>query len=251
MRRACLRRASFTIADLAWRRTGAVWAFDYTDPDEEIASGERAILVVRDLSSGSVLLSEPVRAADAEATVALLERLFEEHGAPLIAKSDNGGHFTAASVTALLEKWSVVHLLSPARTPTYNGGIESAIGRLKAGIAYVAARNGRDGAWTREDIEETRRLANDTARPRGARGPTPAEAWREKMPITESERDAFRARAAAIEQEIVARGETGARGAKKARRDSIRRAAMEWGILVMGRRRIRLSKRQVMRARIS
>lgn len=195
-----------------------------------------------------MLLAEPVHAADAETTASTLERLFLEHGAPLVLKSDNGGHFKGAPVGMLLERWGVEQLLSPARTPTYNGSVESAIGRLKSGAAYVAARDGHAGTWTAADLEEARRLANETTRPRGARKSTPTELWRARMPITEDERAAFRARTAAIESELLASGEVGARRAK---RDAIRQGLMESGILRIGRRRVRLSKRQLMRARIS
>src|SRR5207245_3368482 len=141
------------------------------------------ILVVRDLASGKTLLAGPVPSADADATVAALEALFRAHGAPLVLKSDNGGHFTAESVSTLLERWGVLHLRSPARTPTYNGAVESAIGWLKERIAYVAHRNGSVALWTVADVEEARCLANDTLRPRGARGPTPTESWLARVPI--------------------------------------------------------------------
>ncbi len=245
-RRAYLRTAGFTLARLDWRRAGATWAIDYTDPDVPIAGGYCAILVVRDLASGATLLAAPVRSADADATVAALESLFREHGAPLVLKSDNGGHFTGGVVRALLDRWGVLHLLSPARTPTYNGAVESAIGWLKDGIAYVARRNGRADTWTIADIEEARRIANDTLRPRGASGPTPTESWRARVPIEDGERARFRARAAEVEHDLLA---SGARP-RRARRDSIRRVADEYGILVMGRRRVRLPKRQLMRAKI-
>ncbi len=106
------------------------------------ANGARAILVVRDLASGCRLLERPVPRDDAATTEAVLETLFIEHGPPLVLKPDNGGHFTAEEVRALLERWRVLHLLSPARTPTYNGSIESAIGCSKASVASIAARYG-------------------------------------------------------------------------------------------------------------
>lgn len=247
MRRACLRTSSFTVAKLDWRRAGAAWAMDYTKPDEPVEGGAVAILSVRDLASRYRLLELPVLHADAATTVLALERLFHEHGAPLVLKSDNGSHFTGADVVALLERWGVLHLRSPVRTPTYNGSVESAIGWFKDSVRHTAARNGHPGLWTEADIEDARRLANDTLRPWGVNGPTPTEFWSDRLPIEDGERDGLRARAAAIEHELLA---SGVAGPKKARRDAIRQASDEYGILVMGRRRVRLSRRQLMTARI-
>jgi len=256
LRNAYLRTASYTTTEIRWQRAGAAWAIDYTRPDARVENGARAILAVRDLASGYRLLELPAQGDDAATTVAALEALFLEHGAPLVLKSDNGGHFIDEEVRALLERWRVLHLLSPVRSPAYNGSIESAIGWSKESVAYIAERNGHADLWTAADIEEARCVANDTLRPRGVTGPTPAEAWRAGVPIEDGERNALRARAAAIEGELlasgVARSSAKAESARqrKARRDATRRAADEYGILTVGRRRIRLTKRLLMRARI-
>src|SRR5262249_32922424 len=127
-----------------------------------------------------------------------------------------------------------------------NGSVESAIGWFKDRIVYIARRDGRGGTCSAADIEEARRGANDTLRPRGARGPTPTETWRARAPIGGGERPLLRARAAAVERDVLTSGPR----SRHARRAAIRRVADEYGILTVGRRRVRLSKRQLMRARI-
>jgi len=113
--------------------------------------------------------------------------------------------FTADSTRELVKKWGVFLLLSPPHCPSYNGSIEAGICSLQAeaceaaGAApnmartdHHAARNGRPGEWSCEDIEAARLEANETARPWGSKGPLPDEVWRSRTPITEEERDALR-----------------------------------------------------------
>lgn len=235
---------------LTWTRAGAVWAADYTEPPQPIDGVFRWILCVRDLASGRQLLALPVRAATAEATVAALACLFAEHGPPLVLKTDNGGHFTGAPVAALLERAGVLQLLSPARTPAYNGSCEAGIGAFKAFVAALAACAGRPGEWTCDLVERARVLANDTLRPWGASGPTPTEFWNQRVPIGDAERASFRARAAVLECEVRTTREEGVSDAT-VRRESLRRALEERGILLIRRKRVRLSIRRLMRARIS
>ena len=56
------------------------------------------ILSVRDLASGVQLAWQPIRRADADTTIALLSRLFAEHGPPLVLKSDNGKALTQGDI---------------------------------------------------------------------------------------------------------------------------------------------------------
>jgi len=242
-RRAFTRKCDYTMGKLRWHRPGAVWAMDYTKPPRPIEDTYPWILVVRDLASGNQLLSLAVREATAKTTVRALRSLFNEHGPPLVLKADNGGHFTAHDVRALLDEHHVLLLLSPPRTPTYNGSIEAGARALKDQTRWVARRNARPDAWTRNDVEEARLLANLTCRPRFLRGATPDQAWAARVPIGYSERAAFGARTAEIEAELRASGlDPGA-----AARQAIRRTLDEWGILEVRRRRVRLSKRQLMR----
>jgi hypothetical protein len=63
----------------------------------------RTIGAVRDLASGVQLACEPIRRADADTTIALLSRLFAEHGPPLVLKSDNGKALTQGDILALCQ----------------------------------------------------------------------------------------------------------------------------------------------------
>ena len=56
---------------------------------------------------------------------------------------------------------------------------------------HQAARQGRPGCWTCDDLEAARWFANQVHRPWGHRGPTPREVWDQRLPITATERAAF------------------------------------------------------------
>ena len=86
----------------------------------------------------------------------------------------------------------MVPLLSPPRTPWYNGAIEAGIGSLRTRVHHEAARHGRPALWTCDDLEAARRQANRTARPWGHHSPTPHDVWTQRQPITIAERQAFR-----------------------------------------------------------
>ena len=121
----------------------------------------------------------------------------------MVIKYDNGGAFTADATYALLEEHGVVVLRSPPYTPQYNGACERAGGTLKMRIAHVAHARGHPERWTQADIDEARMCANATARPRGANGPTPAEALAMRHPVTPRERQAFKqTRARAVSRAV-------------------------------------------------
>ena len=65
------------------------------------------------------------------------EKLFHQHGPPLILKRDNGSIFNNEEVDAVLARWHVLPLNSPAYYPRYNGAIEKAISELKADLPSV------------------------------------------------------------------------------------------------------------------
>ena len=57
--------------------------------------------------------------------------------------------------------------MSPPRTPRYNGSAEAGNGAVKTPSHHEAARHGRIGCWTSDDLEAVRLQANLTARPWG------------------------------------------------------------------------------------
>jgi transposase InsO family protein len=57
--------------------------------------------------------------------VASTRSIFSTHGPPPVVKSDNGSPFVAEPFEELLKQWQVLALLSPPRTPRYNGAVEA------------------------------------------------------------------------------------------------------------------------------
>lgn len=169
-----------------WHKAGSVWAMDYTQPPAPIDGVFSNILAVRDLASGKQLLSLPTEDQSSETTCRALEALFREHGAPLVLKSDNGPSFVSVDLAICLRPWAVHLLLSPIRCPSYNGACEAGIGGLKTRAHHVAARNGRAGHWSCEDVETARLLGNSV--PRGPARLTADERWSNRTPIRPTDR---------------------------------------------------------------
>jgi hypothetical protein len=64
---------------------------------------------------------------------------------------------------------------------------------LQTRTAWQVLRAGHAGEWRRNDLEAAWRQANQTARPRGGRGPKPEEAWQARGEVRPEERDRFMA----------------------------------------------------------
>jgi transposase InsO family protein len=191
------RRRGSVVYVLEWR-PGAVWAMDHTTAPVPIVSeadggcegspSGRAILAVRDLGSGRQHLWRLVEDESGSETVRALEQLLAEHPAPIAMKMDGGPGFCSVSVRLLLAMYGILALVSPPRSPSYNGSIEAANGSLKKRTAHRAMREGRIEMWTEADLEWALAQANERGRPWGASGPTPEEKWQETKPMDESER---------------------------------------------------------------
>jgi transposase InsO family protein len=190
-RRLYKRRCRALVRVLHWHRTGAVWATDFAEPPLAVDGCYSRLLAVRDLASGFQLAWLPVADESAQTAHDVLIALFRAHGAPLVLKSDNGSAFIADHVRRLLNDWQVWHLRSPPDLPEYNGACEAGIGSMKTRTHHQGAHSGRPGAWTCDDAEAARLQANETARPWGCRGPTPAEVWAQRRPLTNAERSGF------------------------------------------------------------
>jgi transposase InsO family protein len=176
---------------LHWHHPGAVWAMDHSQPTRAIDGRWPYFLAVRDLSSGCQLAWLPVLDETAETTMGALEWLFQEHGAPLVLKSDNGSGFISAAMRGFLDGWQVRPLFSPPYTPEYNGSIEAGNGALKTRSHEEAARQGRAGHWTADDTEAARRMANEFTYPAGPLRPTRYENFRAAPRTTLEVRAAF------------------------------------------------------------
>jgi len=197
--RALQRRRGWHRRRLAWPRAGATWAMDFTHPEAALPGRANRLCLVRDLGSGAQLAAVPCRGERASVVCQVLAALFLALGPPLLVKHDGGGAFRAHETVTLLRAHRVVALRSPPRTPQYNGSCERAGGTLKQRAAHLADVEGHPGQWTHATVAHARWLANATARPWGALGPTPAEALATREPIPRRERRAFqRTRARAI-----------------------------------------------------
>jgi len=230
------------IQRLNWEKAGSVWSCDWTEPDTRVDGIYKEILAVRDLASSKTLESLPCKNRSSELAVKAMEHLFLAHGSPLVMKHDGGPEFKAGLFSDLLKRHGVVRLLSPEYYPQYNGAIEAGIGSLKAHAWYEAAKNGRAGHWTCDDVEAGRLKANETSRPLGPKGPSPDTLWRTRLPITETERQAFKRivdeeRRRASQQSGPPRTE---RERKADERRAIQTALEKCGYLTVTRRRVSL-----------
>jgi transposase InsO family protein len=187
-RRVC-RRCGGPVARLQWTQAGTVWAADWAWPPEPMEGWYERLLSVRDLASGSQLTWQPVAREDGATAAWLLGRLFSEHGPPLVLKVDNGPAWQAAEVAAVLARWRVVRLTSPAYQPSYNGAVEAGIGSLKGRTEEKAWQRGRPGQWTWDDAEAARREANERSRPLGGAGASAQDVWAARPEVTAEDRD--------------------------------------------------------------
>jgi transposase InsO family protein len=191
-RRVHRRKSRWLVHMLRWTRPGTVWAMDFTELPSRIDGEYPYLLLIRDLASGRQLLALPCHSQSARVAVVALRSLFRLCGRPLVLKMDNGSAFIAAEMKDLLRDHGVFPLYSPPCTPSYNGSVEAGIGSLEVRAFYESARHDRPGEWTCDDVATARLQANVTARPWGLRGPTPDEAWRTRMQVTDIEARQFR-----------------------------------------------------------
>lgn len=229
---------------LEWTTPGAVWAIDYAEAPNPIDGIGAHRLAVRDLASGRQLLWQPLPEATAWSTATALAPLFTLHGPPLVLKQDNGSPFAAGLVQTLLQDCGITPLFSPPYTPRYNGSIEAGIGALKVRSEAHAARHGRAGAWTLDDVVAARLEANVYAQPRGPHGPSPNQSWALRSSIAPQQRLSFRH--AVEDHRCTVRDELGLppngpwsdAAARNVDRAAIRHALVEHGYLNIARRTI-------------
>ena len=249
-RRLCRHRYYETLHVLHWTQPGSVWAMDFTEAPLPIDGLERYLLAVRDLASGQQLLWLPVAHSTAHETVLALSTLFAVFGAPLVLKSDNGPAFIAEATQKLLAEVGVIPLLSPPRTPRYNGSIEAGIGSLKTRTERHAARAGHPGEWTSDDVAAAQAEANALSRPHGLNESTPEEMWQARRLLTAVERILFGKTVSRQRDEESAReglateGSPNSTRARREERAAISRALVEHGLLLFSRRRIPLPIRK-------
>ena len=106
---------------LIWHVPGAVWAIDGTWMDRPVDGRSRRAMIVVELHSRDVLALQAVPGERASAVIALLRKLIEQRGAPLVLKADNGSAFIAASVARFCRRYGITLMHSPVRRPRWNG----------------------------------------------------------------------------------------------------------------------------------
>jgi transposase InsO family protein len=176
-------------SELHWLRPGSVWAMDFSHPPFLLDGCFPTMFTVRDLGSQQQLLWLAAEDETADTVIDCLHELFDEHGAPLVLKCDNGPGFVARALKQFLCDRSVVTLYSPPYAPWYNGAIERANRSLKEATEHVAEQAGHAGSWTSADMHAARLRLNRGNRPWGAEGPTPEERWESRDALTMDERD--------------------------------------------------------------
>jgi len=176
---------------LTWHLPGRVWALDFTKPRQPIDGVFPYLLSVRDLASHCQLAWCPVRGQTAADVWPVLQELFRRYGPPLVIKHDNGSAFLADVTQQALVEALVAQLFSPPGQPQYNGGVERGNGVLKTYTHQHAQSEGHPFRWTSDDVQHAQQLANTISRPWGANGPSPAQAWQERPPLTPQERQLF------------------------------------------------------------
>lgn len=239
-RELCTRERNRLLHALRWKKPGTVWAMDHSEPPSPIDGKYEHALAVRDLASGYQLAWLPVEHEDAETTIKALKALFIEHGVPVVIKSDNGSAFVAEDTGDFLTREQVEMLLSPPRTPRYNGACEAGIGSMKTRTHHHAALNDRPGEWTCDDLEAGRRQANETARPWGWKAPTPEAAWRDREPISEEDRTTFKGAVCRWERMLgIHRPSESGKPLTKSESAAIRRRAMACALTAQGYLQVR------------
>lgn len=174
---------------LRWNSPGSIWAIDYTDAPGPIDGVYPYACVVRDITTGFIITARPVVHADSDTTIAVLQDCFQRHEPPLVLKSDNGSHFTEFRVRLLLHHHRVSLLLSPPRTPRYNGACEAGIGAIKSRCEHLAQADGNGPAWTSNHLEAARLWSN--SRPSSPTGLTPQQLFAARRPICPDQRSRF------------------------------------------------------------
>ena len=247
----CARREAHDIAAggfyraVSWFGAGRCWALDHTEPPTPIAGRYRFVLTVRDLASGCTLAAVAVESPDARSTIDVLTALIARHGAPLVLKADNGSAFTAADTRAFLRRSRIHLLLSPAYTPRYNGACEAGNGTIKHLAHQIASSHDRAAAWSLDDLEAARLLANRRITDRG-HDRTPEQRFDDRTPIAVAERDRFAAAHGAARRRRLAQlaVESGTPhrsiAADALERQAIADALSDTGVITIRSRRVRL-----------
>jgi hypothetical protein len=115
---------------ITWQVPGLVWSLDNTEL-ARFAHYKLHLHQVQDLASRYKFTPWVGKQVLGETVAVRLERLFLQHGPPLVLKRDNGSNLNHQAVDEVLARHLVIPLNSPPHYPPYNGGIECAVRELK------------------------------------------------------------------------------------------------------------------------
>lgn len=252
-----IRDHELLVQALQWTTPGAVWALDHTFPPTPIDGAHRAILSVRDLSSGAELLWQAQAGPQAKPTIEALEALFVKHGPPLVLKADNGSAFIAEEFQKLAQRWGVSLLWSPPGCPSYNGAVESGIRWMKERTEHQAWLRAEPQQWRIEDLQRARETQNQEPKDNQKGSMPRREVFENRADISPQARKAF--------EETIQRERALERQARNIPMDlqlthweladidrqAIPRALVAHGFLTITERRVSLTLRSLFRAKIS
>ena len=141
---------------------------------------KQELLVVQDehsrLKLNWNLADGPAKAQDVQR---YLEQAFDRYGAPLVLKHDGDAIFHTPEITALLERYQVLDLTSPAGYPGYNGKQERSMRDIKSYERAMRKHGDRGLLETRIRVT-MKDLNKDRPRP-VLGGRTATEAYREGL----------------------------------------------------------------------
>jgi hypothetical protein len=118
-----------------WKVPRLIWAMDDAEFRPDFRYPKAYLHTVQDLGSRFRLTPlVGLHLAHGEQIADNLRRLFDDHGAPLFLKRDNGSNLNHHLVDELLEEYIVIPVNSPCQYPQYNGGVERAQREIKSAL---------------------------------------------------------------------------------------------------------------------
>jgi hypothetical protein len=126
---------------ITWHVPGLVWSLDDTQL-VRLSSHKLHLHQVQDLASRYKFTPWVGERVWGETVAVRLERLFLQHGPPLVLKRDNGSNLNHQAVDEVLTRHLVIPLNSPPHYPPYNGGMEYAVRELKTPLVEKILASG-------------------------------------------------------------------------------------------------------------
>jgi transposase InsO family protein len=117
-----------------WHWPNLAWAVDATELHRDQDGHKLYIHAARDLCSRFGFDPSSATQSNGPTIAGYIETLFQQHGAPLFLKRDNGSPFNDDVVDAVLSRYGVIPLNSPPHYPQYNGAIENGMLQIQTAL---------------------------------------------------------------------------------------------------------------------